>query len=378
MNPFVFGKCVEDDEHFINREQELVSLKRDMLDSEKIFLISPRRYGKTSLIRKAMKELEAENNVKSAYVDLFKCSTTEQMVGQLAKAVSNFETTKMEKAMQFIRDIIPQLRPKFSVDNTGELSVTIDSVSKVSETNEMLERSLGYAQNYCDKANKKAVIVFDEFQEIDHLGGVKIEKLLRSIVQMQGSVSYVFSGSKKHLLLQMINSQKRAFYGIGPTMHLKKINAEKWMKYLKMRFKKGNYAISEDTIEYIISKARNVPYYVQCLSHEVWDAAQCDKVVNNALVDAVIESIMSKHGPAAEGIWGNLPAAQKGVLEIISRGQKDSLYDTDTLLSQQIKSRQSAQKAVELLKDKSILEDNEEGLVIADVWFEEWIRHEMK
>jgi hypothetical protein len=219
--------------------------------------------------------------------------------------------------------------------------------------------------------------VFDEFQEIDHLGGVKIEKLLRSIVQMQGSVSYVFSGSKKHLLLQMINSQKRAFYGIGPTIHLKKINSEKWKKYLKMRFKNGKYVISEATIEYIVLKARNVPYYVQCLAHEVWDAAQSKHVVTNNLVDEVIESIMSKHGPAAEGIWGNLPAAQKGVLEIISRGQKDSLYDTNTLLSQQIKSRQSAQKAVELLKDKSILEENEEGLVIADVWFEEWIRYEM-
>lgn len=241
----------------------------------------------------------------------------------------------------------------------------------------MIEKTLSYVQTYCEKKKTKAIIVLDEFQEIEHLGGEKIEKLLRSIAQMQENVSYVFSGSKKHLLLQMVNTQKRAFYGIGPTMHLKRIKEEKWREYLKKRFTDGGYSFSDKTNEYIINKARNVPYYVLCLSHEVWDAAQCNKVISQKLIDDVIESIVAKHGPGAIGIWENLPAAQKGVLEIIARGKKDVLYKNDTLISQQIRSRQSAEKAVELLKDKSILVENKEGLVIADVWFEEWIRSEM-
>jgi hypothetical protein len=241
----------------------------------------------------------------------------------------------------------------------------------------LIEKTLSYVQTYCEKKKTKAIIVLDEFQEIEHLGGEKIEKLLRSIAQMQENVSYVFSGSKKHLLLQMVNTQKRAFYGIGPTMHLKRIKEEKWREYLKKRFTDGGYSFSDKTNEYIINKARNVPYYVLCLSHEVWDAAQCNKVISQKLIDDVIESIVAKHGPGAIGIWENLPAAQKGVLEIIARGKKDVLYKNDTLISQQIRSRQSAEKAVELLKDKSILVENKEGLVIADVWFEEWIRSEM-
>ena len=371
MNPFIYGEYVKG-MSFINLKTEIANLTRDLLDSQKIFLISPRRYGKTSLLLRIKHELE-NKRVKVVYIDLFKCSSNEQLAAALAKELSKFESVSFEKAFKFIKNIISSLRPILSVNKEGELSVQIDAKPKEQETYGLLEDLLDYAQRYAKKNNTRVVIFLDEFQEIIKFGGHTIENFLRAIIQTQNRVGYVFCGSKKTIIEDMVMKKTRAFFGMGPVISLEKIDDAVWEEYLTATFKKHGFKIGKDAAKMIIERASGIPYYIQYLAHELYDQYSKEKTVKSSYIDDTVKSIVRRNIPSYETIWENLTGVQQRMLGGITKDDIENIFSDEFLTRHQIGTRPGAEKTIQLLLKKDIIEKDHKKYIISDIWFCEWI-----
>jgi len=370
-NPFIYGKIVTG-ESFVNREKEKADLTKSLLNSQIVFLISSRRYGKSSLLKKVSDELK-KKTARVAYIDLFKCSSLEQFVAQYASVLASLETSAVEKAMKLIGEWISALRPQFTIDKNGTLALEIDAKPREQEVYQLLEKLMEKPQEYAKRYKCPVVVMIDEFQEIVRFGGEQLEKYLRAVIQGQKNVGYVFSGSKRSMLTDMVSKKSRAFYHSGPIMYLDKIDQEEWVQYIKEKFNKSEIVIDDAIVRKVILKAQNIPYYVQSLSHKIWELSiDLRKVEERAIEDAV-ESIVDESRHVYVALWGLLPSTQQRLLEGIAHGIIENPFSQDFIIRHQMNSRSTIMTSLKLLEKKDILEKTGKKYIFCDIWFSEWI-----
>ncbi|MBA3053164.1 MAG: ATP-binding protein, partial [Candidatus Omnitrophica bacterium] len=198
-NPFVYGKEVSK-ENFCNRISEIKELLRDISNSQNVIIFSQRRFGKTSLIKRVFEELDF-SRIIPIYVDLYPVLSEEDFIRIYAKALSKTVTKDLADKIKELSSVFKKIRPTYSVDQTGQVSFSIDI--KNEDIIPSLEDVLEGLNRYVKKEKKKAVVCFDEFQQVSMLKTDKIEKFMRSVFQSHKNISYIFMGSKKHLIYDM-------------------------------------------------------------------------------------------------------------------------------------------------------------------------------
>ncbi|MBU4122801.1 hypothetical protein KJ959_03875, partial [bacterium] len=201
-NPFVYGKEVSK-ENFCNRISEIKELLRDISNSQNVIIFSQRRFGKTSLIKRVFEELDF-SRIIPIYVDLYPVLSEEDFIRIYAKALSKTVTKDLADKIKELSSVFKKIRPTYSVDQTGQVSFSIDI--KNEDIIPSLEDVLEGLNRYVKKEKKKAVVCFDEFQQVSMLKTDKIEKFMRSVFQSHKNISYIFMGSKKHLIYDMFNN----------------------------------------------------------------------------------------------------------------------------------------------------------------------------
>jgi len=370
-NPFIYGKIVTG-ESFVNRKKEKADLTKSLLDSQVVFLISSRRYGKSSLLKKVSDELKTKK-AQVAYIDLFKCSSLEQFVAQYAGVLASLETSVAEKAMKLIGEWIASLRPQFTINKDGTLGLEIDARPREQEVYQLLEKLMEKPQGYAKRHKCPVVVMIDEFQEIVRFGGEQLEKYLRAVIQGQKNVGYVFSGSKRSMLTDMVSKKSRAFYHSGPVMYLDKIDQEEWVQYIKDKFRQGKIAIDDVVIRKIIQKAQNIPYYVQSLSHKIWELTGDFGRVEEKAMAAAVEAIVDESRHVYGALWELLPSTQQRLLEGIARGVIENPLSQDFITRYQMNSRSTVMTSLKLLEKKDILEKTGKKYIFCDIWFSEWV-----
>ncbi|HAF94887.1 MAG: hypothetical protein A2021_05390 [Elusimicrobia bacterium GWF2_52_66] len=372
MNPFIFGEVVKDAD-FIDRKAELETIAKDLSDGQKMFLIAPRRYGKTSLILAAAEKLKARG-IKVIYLDLFRTASVEQFAAALGKAVVEMRKMGFTEAVNFIKDFISGLRPQFSVNPDGSLSLGVDASPPQKEVFQMIENLLAYPQEFASREKKQVVVLFDEFQEIVSLGGEPLEKLMRAVIQKQRNVGYVFCGSKKTMMSEMVSKKSRAFFGMGPVTHLEKIPSEYFEKYLAGNFAKGGFACSKETLRTIVSSAGGIPYYIQYLAHELWDLQTEEKEITDPDVERAVTMIAKRNTPVYQNLWENLPQTQKRLLQGLAANSGAAIFSGTFMTRFQLKSSSLVKKSLSLLVSKDIIEKEAAGYVFTDHWMGVWVR----
>lgn len=371
QNPFKYGEVVKGST-FIDREKECKDLLGYLEDGLKCFLISLRRIGKTSLIYAVIEKLKRKGYLV-AYIDLYGLVSLEQTAASIVRAYAESFETKTEKIWRFIKETIPQLRPVFSIEPDGKFSVTVDVKEKKDEIYNTLNYLFNLPKKLKKDKNKPYVVIYDEFQEIIHLGGLSIEKQLRSAVQTHTGVGYLFSGSQKRLMIEMTSQQDRAFYKIGPTYFLEKIPPDIWFNYIKHCFETNQYKIEKEAIDLIIEIAENIPYYVQYLSYEVWNLSQGNKIVNPNIIHQAVDSICKKQSPLYAYWWDSLTIPQKQLLRTIAVNGGKNVFSNEFLSKCKLPSA-TLQKSIKLLLNKEILDKKNNEYIFTDVWFMEWIK----
>jgi AAA+ ATPase superfamily predicted ATPase len=291
MNPFKYGTVVSG-EFFYDREEELQRIKQTLSGGNNLMLYAPRRYGKSSLVKKALMELK-EEGFTTIYMDFMSVYSRETFIKNYTKAIAGQQSTSLENVVKKIAGLLRGLVPSLAFDVSGNPTFTLSWIEGKDE-----EQTLTDAINLPEKlasGDSRWIVAFDEFQEIDKLNGESFEKLLRSCLQHHEHVSYLFLGSRTHLLQDMFNNKNRAFYNAAMLMNIETIDTGDSVAYLQSRFKYSGILMPEQVAFYMIDKVNNIPYYIQFVAAEIWQQLvliDATKKVSIENVDTAISKIV--------------------------------------------------------------------------------------
>lgn len=375
-NPFVFGTIVGD-QYFADRKDELAELVSDLASRTNIILFSPRRYGKTSLIFKVMRELE-KKKIICAYVDLYPATSKEKFADIFASAIAKAKAGKLDEIVQVIRDLIPPVKLVVRPEGTSEVQggVELELSKAKGDVDSMLTKLYDLPEKVAKKKKKKLVVVFDEFQEITKLDGTEIEKNLRSKIQNHKSVSYVFMGSQRHLIDQIFSDKNKALFRIGKSFNLNKIPEKEFAVFIRDKFKKTGIKISDDATKKILEISESHPYYTQQLCHEVWNlckSRKANQVTEQIIYDAT-EQVLKNQNYAYTSLWDSVRGKQRTLLLAMADSDDREIYSSEFRARYSLGASSSVAKAVKTLEEKGLLEKEGDDYVISDAFFKEWLR----
>jgi len=371
-NPFIYGEIAVG-KAFVGRKEELSDIARGLESGERIFLISPRRYGKTSLLINLLERLK-NKGLLTAYIDLYRAASLEQLAALFAEEVLLKSETRLETVARLAREIVPLLRPKITVEQDGQLSAELDIGKSQGEQSAALAELLDAAEKIAKRRGKRFVIAFDEFQEVAALGGEPLEKLMRSVFQRHHNVSYVFSGSKQHLIADMVNNKDRAFYKLGRVLFLGKIHDKDLRSFITERFAAIGVAVEEASFRRILSEADSVPYYVQYLCSFLWNKCREGSGLSEKTVIETAGHIAATQAPLYLGLLEHIPLKQRKILQVVSRNAGEKLYSREVIERNKLGPSATVQVSLNLLIKKGILKKEEGGYAFSDPFFRLWVR----
>ena len=264
-NPFII-KSYESKELFCDREEELQLMLRNCINDTDMTLISQRRMGKTGLILRLFDELlETRPEIHTIYLDIFASRNIDDFIKLLAEAtMKSFQpkTSIGDKLMTFIKS----LRPQLSFDNiTGEPQLQI-----AYQTAHEKEYTLRGLLDFLDSQNEHIVIAIDEFQQIRDYPEKNMEALLRTYIQQTHHLTFIFCGSKKHLMADIFSNEKKPFYNSTAFVSLDKISEASYSAFIRKLLNERGRSITDEALQFILEWTRRHTYYTQQVSHTVF------------------------------------------------------------------------------------------------------------
>lgn len=328
-SPFIYGKIAEN-EFFIDREQETKQLLCNFKGLVNTTIISPRRWGKTSLVNKTMEMLVKEKGCYAARIDIFNCRTEEQFYKTYVNAVLQASTSKLEEWVALMKKHIGSVGPKISVGE-GSQSYEVTFGLNFKEVQYSEDEILDLPQRIAEEKGKKFIICIDEFQNVGNFAdSLAFQRKLRSHWQLHNSVCYCLYGSKRHMLLDIFGNYEMPFYKFGDLMFLDKIAEADWIPYITRQFKKTGKVISNDLAAKIVRKVDKHPYYVQQLSHQVW--LRTDKTCMAEIVEVAHENIIDQMRLLFSNLLDSLTLKQINFLHAVVDGVEN--FSSNTTLTQ--------------------------------------------
>ncbi|MBP3519359.1 MAG: ATPase [Parabacteroides sp.] len=283
--PFVYGR-IADDRNFTDRENEVTVLTQNFTNLINTVIISPRRWGKTSLVNKCSKILSEENdNIWVCQVDIFNCRTEEQFYTAYANALMRVSTSAWEEFVAGVKKYLSRMAPAVTLSE-GSQSYELSFGISFKENRLSYDEILDLPQKIAQDKGKKIIVCIDEFQNInEYEDSLAFQRKLRAHWQTHTSVCYCLYGSKRHMLLSIFNDYSMPFYKFGDILFLQKIKREDWVTFISQRFTDTGKHISDELSGMIADKMKNHPYYTQQLSQQTWlrTLKDCsEEIVNEA------------------------------------------------------------------------------------------------
>jgi hypothetical protein len=368
-NPFSFGTVVSG-EDFANREKEVDELVRRLKSRVRIFLVAPRRYGKTSLIKNALDLLQKEGML-TAYLDLYWANSSKEFMELWVSNVIRGSRSVARRAARFVRDFLPRLRPKLSFDQNGNPHLSLDIAHHALA--EAVDEVFYLPERIAKAEKKRFVVVLDEFQEILRLNGEALERQLRAAIQQHPNVSYLFAGSKTHILIDMVSDQTRPFYQSGTLMSLDKIPEEEFRSFIETKFVHSGKKISPSALDRLLQESENVPHYVQLLCFNLWDHFQGVSRMEEEHVEEALSITLRGQEPAFLTLWEGLTLHQRKTLQAVALLKGRLLTAKDTIHGFELESASNVARSLKALCSKNILRKEKEGYVFEDILFGRWV-----
>jgi len=371
-NPFVFGEII-DAARFVDRAEELDHLVRDLADGQKVFLLSPRRFGKSSLVAVAMLKLK-KRHIRTVNLTVSSYSSYAQFLEKFAEKVLR-AAGPWERVKDWISRFGRQVKPDINYNiNTGEVSVSIGKGTGFDPT-PIAPDVFALPGELTKNAGFRMAICLDEFQQISEFNGGSVENAIRNQVQQQRDVGYVFAGSQPSLMQEMLSS-KRPFHKAGPQMFLDKIPAKAWREFITSQFRKRGRTVDDGALSTLLGTADLIPYDVQRIGHELWDYAEiADKrTLTTSDVSSVIDKLVIGQSTYYELLWEQLPARQRATLQALAHRGASEIYSQTVRDEFRLGPASSVQKALQSLDARDILDRYRGDYFFLDPLLPCWIR----
>lgn len=320
MVPFMYG-LIAKKENFIDRIEDRRQLKTFLGGGINVMLISPRRWGKSSLVKAAMEELKNEDQqVRVCYLDASKIVSEDEFYNKFAMAVIESASSSFEKKWadfkQYVQALIPGVRLKASAFDSIQMEMELnfaplrDSAEKVLQLPEQMSADKGL----------HIIVCIDEFQQLASLPNWKrMEATMRSVWQHQHNANYCLYGSKRHMMMDIFNNSNNPFYRFGQVLFMKKIEKQYWMPYIMEGFAKTGKHISEELAARICETVECHSWYVQQLSLFVWMNTETE--VTEEIFNRQLQVVIDTNADMFAANIESLAASQVAMLRAISSGE---------------------------------------------------------
>jgi hypothetical protein len=375
QNPFVYGEVVPA-AAFVDRVVELDRLVGDLASGQKVFLISPRRYGKSSLIRRALAAM-SRRGALTVEVTVSSFSSYVAFLEGYARALVAAET-KWDRARTWLRETVRSARAevRYSPDASplGAISVSFPSVRSARDISRLAEEVFSLPARLAETRRRQVVVALDEFQAIGGFNGGSVEHALRAAVQHQREVGYVFAGSEPTLMERMLGP-KRPFYKAGPVIRLERIPPEEFATFIDSRFARSGLRPEPGLGAAVVDLAGNLPYDVQRLAHETWDQVRSSGRRRATLDDLheALRRLLAEQHMMFEALWQRLTLPQRSALRAVVVEEGRELLSADARERHRLGGASTVQYALAALVRDDLVSRDGDRYVVVDSLFREWV-----
>lgn len=371
-NPFVVGRYVSP-EYFCDRDKETEFLVKQIANGRNVALISPRRMGKTGLIQNCFHQPALTDGYHLFFVDIYATSSLEEFVYLLGKAV--FEELKSrgtQWAERFFQ-VITSLRLGFRLDAmSGEPSFDV-SLGDIHSPQTTLDEIF----RYLETADKPCIVAIDEFQQIGSYGEKNTEALLRTKIQQCKQTSFIFSGSKRHVMANMFNSPAKPFYQSAITMGLDVIPMDVYTAFAQRLFSERGKQTDRDIVEKVYTTFNGCTWFVQMMMNELFVLTPPDGHCTLAMYEEAERNVVLSQEMSYRDILFSLPTKQKQLLQAIARESRaKSITSSAFIRKHNLASASSVQSAVKGLLNSDIITQDGDAYRVYDYFFSIWLAKE--
>ena len=373
QNPFVYGEVVPA-AAFADRVVELDRLVTDLAAGQKVFLISPRRFGKSSLVRHALGAMTRRGAI-TIDVTVSSFSSYVAFLEGYARALAAAET-KGNRARTWLREMVKSARAEvtYAAGPLGALSVSFPGVRSERDVSRLAQEVFALPARLADARGRSVVVALDEFQAIAGFNGGSVEHALRAAVQHQRNVGYIFAGSEPSLMERMLGP-KRPFYKAGPVIRLDKIPADEFADFIDRRFKCSGIKPETGLGVAIVELAGNLPYDVQRLAHETWDEVRAGGRRRATLDDLhqALRRLLAQQHTMFEAAWQRLTLAQRSVLRAVVLEDGRGLLSAEVRARHRLGGASSVQYGLGSLVREDLISREVDRYVVVDSLLREWV-----
>jgi hypothetical protein len=373
--PFIFGVAAGE-VNFTDRKEETKRLLANFTHGINTIIISPRRWGKTSLVKKTARMIGAgDENVKVVYLDIFACRTEAEFYKVFATAVVKQTSSRLEEWIDNVKKFLTQLSPKISIgtDPLNDFSLSFEWNPKENPADEILQlpEKIALSKGF------RIVVCIDEFQQISAFDdSITFQKRLRTVWQQQHQTSYCLFGSKQHLMNELFEKRSLPFYKFGDVMYLSKIGKADWVSYICRQFAASGKQISEALAGSICDLTDNHSSYVQQLSWLVWQ--HTEKVADEQSLNDGLDDLITQAGILFQHETENLSSYQLHFLQALVDGVTSEFSSKEVIDTYQLGSSANIQRIKAALMREELIDTEGKRVTLSDPIFGLWFRREMR
>ena len=369
-NPFVFGH-LSNVSDFVNREDDIRKLKQNIDNQIHTILLSPRRWGKSSLVQVLEQKIGCTKKTVFCHLDMFNISTENEFYHQLSSVILRNTHNKIQELFDSFKYLFTKMTPDISIEagDMAKLSIKFDPEKAEASFMEILN----LPEQIAKKKKIKLVVCIDEFQNLERFKDpLMFQQKLRANWQHHQHVVYVLYGSKRSMLSSIFESQSMPFYRFGDVFYLRKIASSHWLKFIQKGFKNTNKKIAKKYAVRIIELMENHTYYVQQLAHTVWNNTSYE--VDEDVFDQSMRDIIGRNAMMFESIYENLSINQIKVLHMLTDDLLVKITSAEQIRKYDLVSSSNVIQALKSLENKEIIDRFEGPPQFNDPVFRMWLR----
>ena len=370
--PFVFGVATSGD-NFTDREKETQRLLLNFTHGVNTILISPRRWGKTSLVKKVA-QLAQTKTRKIVYLDIFSCRTESEFYRLFATSVLKQTSSKWDEWVENTKQFLAHINPKISIgtDPMNDFSISFEYSMQDNAGNDILQ----LPEKIAIEKGIQIVICIDEFQQISDFEDSKtFQKKLRTVWQLQQHVSYCLFGSKKHLMNELFEKKNLPFYKFGDAIYLTKIETKYWIEYICKRFENTGKHISPELAKEICRLVDNHSSYVQQLAWLLW--IRTTDIATEEQLTHALEDLLDQNNILFQSETENLSAYQMNFLKAVIDGIHSKFSSKEIILKYNLGTSANIVRLKSALLQKELIGTDGKEIILADPVFGVWFKKEV-
>lgn len=369
-NPFVTNGYVGP-EYFCDRTEETAMLTNLLTNGNNIALISPRRVGKTDLMRHCFQQKSIKDNYHCFLIDIYATNSFHDFVSVFGKSILDTLKSKGRKAWESFLNALLSIRSEISFDINGNPVWGLGVGAMVPP-----QTTLDEIFTYLRTAEKHCLVAIDEFQQILYYNDNKnVEAALRTQIQQCSNANFIFAGSQRHLMSEMFLSPSRPFYQSVVPMSLGAIPMDRYWAFAEPQFaKKGNRKISYEVVASVYQRFEGITANVQRIMNMLYMLTPKGEVCTTEMIDKAIDTYLQLSSAYYEELLRQMPEKQRNVfLAIAAEGQVKGISSGKFVRKYNLPSTSSVVSAVKGLLEKDFITQNDSVYSIYDRFFQLWI-----